>query len=39
MSCPKCGSKLELDPDGGYCPECDEYWDERDLEEKLKEEE
>ncbi len=30
-TCPKCGAVLELDPDGGWCPECEEYWDNVDL--------
>lgn len=27
MSCPRCGEDLELDPDGGWCNECGQYWD------------
>jgi rubrerythrin len=30
--CPRCGELLELDPDGGYCTNCDTYYDKFDLE-------
>lgn len=26
MSCPRCGSALDEDPDGYWCPECEEYY-------------
>jgi len=39
MSCPKCGNELELDPDGGWCPKCKDYWDKHELKEKWKEDE
>lgn len=29
--CQKCGTILELDPDGGWCPKCEEYWDKSDI--------
>lgn len=38
MSCPKCGEELELDPDGGWCDECHEYWDLGNLKEHQEEE-
>jgi endogenous inhibitor of DNA gyrase (YacG/DUF329 family) len=30
-NCPRCGEDLELDPDGGWCPKCETYWDNVDL--------
>jgi transposase len=30
-NCPRCGHELELDPDGGWCSHCQEYWDNVDL--------
>lgn len=26
MSCPRCSTMLDLDPDGGWCPQCKEYF-------------
>ncbi len=26
MICPKCGGPTEDDPDGGWCPKCQEYY-------------
>lgn len=37
MSCPRCGEEMRLDPDGGYCPICEEYWHMNDLIEVWKE--
>ena len=39
MSCPACGEELDLDPDGGWCDNCKEYWDKDELKEKWKEDE
>jgi len=39
MICPNCATELEMDPDGGYCPECDEYFPMDVLEEFLEENE
>lgn len=30
--CPVCGGDIRLDPDGAYCPYCDVYFDNADLE-------
>lgn len=30
--CRKCGESLQLDPDGGWCASCEDYWDNVDLE-------
>lgn len=37
--CPHCGEPLELDPDGGYCQRCGEYFENAELEEAAEEEE
>ena len=36
--CPECGTPLDEDPDGGWCPDCEDYfpnefWDGEDLDE------
>ena len=31
FDCPECGTLLEKDPDGGWCPKCEECWGEGDL--------
>lgn len=38
MSCPKCGAPLDMDPEGGWCDKCQEYWPEDILEERRLEE-
>jgi rubrerythrin len=38
LSCPRCGHLLDMDPDGGYCPNCDDYWPIADLAEHEEEE-
>jgi len=38
MDCPRCGRLLELDPDGGWCDSCGDYWDIYDLNEVAQEE-
>ena len=30
--CPMCGTDGDLDPDGFYCPQCDDYLDKLDYE-------
>ena len=39
MNCSKCGGVLEEDPDGYWCPICEEYWDRVDIEEYIQEQE
>jgi hypothetical protein len=34
FTCPKCASELEIDPDGGWCSDCQIYWDNADLQEE-----
>jgi len=39
MSCPKCGTPLEIEPGGdGWCPHCMEWWP-SDILEDFEEEE
>lgn len=39
MTCPKCLGKTEDEPDGSYCPKCDEYYPKDVIEEWLAENE
>jgi len=39
MRCPKCGRILEMDPDGGWCRFCEEYFPMDILLERMEEEE
>jgi hypothetical protein len=34
MNCPGCGSLLEVDDDGGYCDECDSWYELDDFEDE-----
>jgi len=34
MSCPHCGGELEIDPEGGWCEFCGEYFPIDVLEER-----
>jgi uncharacterized Zn finger protein (UPF0148 family) len=36
--CPHCGDALEMDPDGGYCPSCEEYFSVETLQDYADEE-
>lgn len=39
MSCPKCGKELEnySNQEGGWCPECEEWWPPDIVEERMRE--
>ena len=39
MSCPKCGKRLDMDPDGGWCDSCEDYFPMDILIERMEEEE
>jgi hypothetical protein len=34
INCPGCGSLLEVDDDGGYCEECDNWYELADFEDE-----
>lgn len=35
--CPRCGGSGDLDPDGFWCPTCEDYWDKKDYEQNIDE--